>query len=830
MSLTVGGIANQLSTALTAQPAGVLRSDQTELLLDLSPGQASTARLNDSLIRVGSRGETVRLAEIASVEKTLVSPASNVAIIDNQKAIVIGAMVNDEMGIAGWADNLEEVLKKFQTDYDAEVEIEVLFSQQQFIENRLYQLTENLVIGTCLVILGVMLMMGWRSMIVVATALPLSAALVIAGMRWMEIPLHQMSITGLIVALGLLIDNAIVMVEDIRQRLAKVDVGTAIKQSIAHLRMPLFGSTLTTTLAFLPIATLPGPPGEFVGTIAISVILAIVASFALAMTVIPAFYAVLQSDSIEEPFDRGVGRLGRAYESLLERFFRFPLLGVSVTVILPALGFLVANQLPVQFFPASDRKQIQIEIELAAASPLSQTAATVAKIQPLIEASSGIDQVHWFVGQSAPTFYYNVVPRRRGTPFYAQGIVDLAAGADGAKVVAAIERTISKQVSNCRVVVRQLEQGPPFDAPIELQIQGSDLDTLKTLGNQVRLVLSQCSHVTQTRSDLSETIPKLALDVDALSASEAGVDRMAIARQLYSQLEGVSATTLYDGNQTLPVRVVANAGGDAGNSITQLASVELSAQSPAPPQRSPFASMADFRLSSDVGAIVHIDGQRTNEVMAYLSAGVLPDSVLKDFKRRLESSGFEMPAGYELKFGGEEQKRTEAVDRLIANAFILFALMVLTLVVSFGSFRHALIVIAVGGLSMGLGPLALWVGGFPFGFMAIVGTMGLVGVAINDSIVVLAAIAEDKDASAGDVNATVDVVISCTRHILATTLTTIAGFVPLILDGGRFWPPLAVTIAGGVGGATLMALLLAPSLHLILRGRGRRRRPSTRDS
>ena len=811
--LTVGSVANQLSQSLASQPAGIVRNNQTKFLLDLSHGKASTQRLNESLIRFGQRGETIRLAELAAVEKALVSPPSNIAIIDNQDAIVIGAMVDNQLGVARWAGDLEAVLAKYQKQYDKEIEIEVLFSQQQFIENRLQQLGQNLLIGTLLVIVVVLLMMGWRSMIVVAAALPLSAALVLAGMRWMEIPLHQMSITGLIVALGLLIDNAIVMVEDIRQRLSKVDVGTAIQQSISHLRMPLFGSTLTTTLAFLPIATLPGPPGEFVGTIAVSVILAIVASFLLAMTVIPAFYGVLQNNSNEESLEESIDERNGAYRSLLKLFLRFPLLGVLVSVVLPALGFLVANQLPVQFFPASDRKQIQIEIELAASAPIAQTEATVAKIQPLLQSNSSIKNVHWFVGRSAPTFYYNVVPRRRGTPFYAQGIIDLAAGADGAEVVAAIEETAAKQISNCRVVVRQLEQGPPFDAPIELQIKGEDLDMLKALGNQVRLVLSQCPHVTQTRSDLSETIPKIVLDVDSRSASEAGVDRKSIARQLYSQLEGVSATTLYDGDQALPVRVVANAD---GSSISQLSSVELSAQSPAPPQQSPFASMAEFQLGSDVGAIVHIDGQRTNEVMAYLSANVLPEDVLSDFKRRLTSSDFILPAGYELTYGGENQKRTEAVGRLISNAFVLFALMVLTLVVSFGSFRHALIVIAVGGLSIGLAPLALWLGGYPFGFMAIVGAMGLIGVAINDSIVVLASIAEDERASSGDVDATIDVVISCTRHVLATTFTTIAGFAPLIIAGGKFWPPLAVTIAGGVGGATLMALLLAPALHLIL--------------
>jgi len=809
--LTIGGIANQLATSLKAPPAGILRSNQTELLLDLSNDLGSVKQLKESRIRLGNRGNTVRLAEIASVEKTLVEPFTDVAIIDKQNAIVIGAMVDDHLGVSQWTDELESTLTEFQRDYAAEIEIETLFSQQKFIENRLQQLAENLLLGTFLVILVVLLMMGWRSMIVVAAALPLSAALVIAGMRWMEIPLHQMSVTGLIVALGLLIDNAIVMVEDIRQRMAKVDVATSIQQSIAHLRMPLLGSTVTTTLAFLPIATLPGPPGEFVGTIAVSVILAILASFFLAMTVIPALYAVLQTN-VRDEHDESANANGGIYRWFLKLFLGFPILAILVSVSLPMAGFFVANQLPVQFFPASNRKQIQIEIELPAASAIAKTVTTVSEIQPLIETDPSVKNVHWFVGRSAPTFYYNVVPRRRGTPFYAQGIVDLSADADAEKVVNAIEQKIATEIRDCRVVVRQLEQGPPFDAPVEIQIQGPNLDVLKDLGNQVRLVLSQCPHVMQTRSDLSETVPKLVLELDPLSASQSGVNQESVARQLYARLEGVSAATLYDGNQALPVRVIA--GGD-GNTLTRLSSFELSAQPPAPSQRSPFASMADFRLSSDVGAIVHIDGERTNEVKAYLSAGVLPEQVLKDFKRRLTASDFVLPAGYEMSFAGENQKRSEAVDRLIANAFILFTLMVLTLVVSFGSFRHALIVIGVGGLSMGLGPLALWVGGFPFGFMAIVGTMGLVGIAINDSIVVLAAIAENDEASLGDVDATCNVVISCTRHILATTLTTIAGFVPLILAGGKFWPPLAVTIAGGVGGATLMALLLAPALHLI---------------
>ena len=161
-------------------------------------------------------------------------------------------------------------------------------------------------------------------------------------------------------------------------------------------------------------------------------------------------------------------------------------------------------------------------------------------------------------------------------------------------------------------------------------------------------------------------------------------------------------------------------------------------------------------------------------------------------------------------------ERSHAVDSLLANAVVLFALIILALVVAFRSFGAALIILTVGGLAIGLGPLALWSFQYPFGFMAIVGTMGLVGIAINDSIVVLAALRESEGAQGGNVNAMANVVVGCTRHVLATTVTTIVGFTPLILGGGRFWPPLAITIAGGVAGSTFLALYLVPCLNRIL--------------
>ena len=503
------------------------------------------------------------------------------------------------------------------------------------------------------------------------------------------------------------------------------------------------------------------------------------------------------------------------------------------------LGFWAATRLPEQFFPASDRQQIQIEVELSADSVLEKTRKTVSAMQGSVVGDESVSNAYWFVGRSAPTFYYNVVPRRRGTPFYAQAIVDLKPGEDSLQVVNRLQQRLDQEVSHARVIVRQLQQGPPFDAPVELHLQGADLDVLRELGSELRLFLAQLPEVTYTRSDLEETIAKLSIEVDPQQASEAGLNRAAIAGQLYQSLEGVSAGTAFDGGLEIPVRVkIADAQSPAEN-FARLGSLEIhgsargasraavpasAAGQGGPPsvlaasaRRSgtPLSALTNVVLDGDVGAIVRVNGIRTNEIMAYIRPGVLPSKVVADFKQWLSRSDFRLPSGYTLTFGGESARRSHAVKQLIANAPLLLALMVLTLVGSLGSFRQAFIVVIVGGLSIGLSGLALALFGYPLGFMAIVGTMGLVGVAINDSIVVLAAVSQQKNTGT-DRAELVATVSGCTRHIIATTLTTIAGFTPLVLSGGGFWPPLAVTIAAGVAGATLMALYLVPSLYLIV--------------
>lgn len=836
--LSAAAIAAQVSASLTNLPAGRLETDDGHLLLDVSDEASAIDRVRNSMISFGA-GDRKPLSDLATVTKQLVSPVPTEAIIDGRNAIVLGVMVNDAIRVDQWADQMQTLLKTYESEIAASrttgpVLIDVLFSQREHIDSRMNKLLKNLGFGTVAVMFVVMLLMGWRSMIVVGAALPLSAFLVLWAMRLMSIPVHQMSVTGLIVALGLLIDNAIVIVDDVRSRiLAGGTRSGSIVAGIKHLATPLLGSTLTTAMAFLPIATLPGPPGEFVGTIAVSVILAICASFLLAMTVIPALVGLLSSKASEGGrFSHGLANdaVRRSYEATLKLVMRRPLIGVAMGVIFPVAGFVVVNQLPEQFFPPSDRSQIQIEVELPARDGIKSTQRVVRQLRTIVADFTEVKHQYWFTGGSAPTFFYNVVPRRRSTPFYAQAFVDLEDNSKTESLVRRMQSAIDVQLPQARIIVRQLEQGPPFDAPVELRIVGNDAATLQNLGSEIRGLLTQTANVIHTRSDFEETIPRLKLTVDEEAAHAAGLTQSQIAGLLYTTLEGATAGNVFIDGQEFPVRVKARL--DGSYKLDRLAAIPLPGMQATgkPPaglgQRASsedpslssltLAGVASWELDSDVGAIVRIDGRRTNEIKAYVESGVLPSSVVADFRNRLAESTFELPEGYSLEFGGETEQRSQAVEKLIANGVILFALMLLTLVASFQSFRCAFVIACVGGLSAGLGPLSLAWFGYPLGFMAIVGTMGLVGIAINDSIVVLAAIRSNPKARVGERSEIVQEVSHCTRHIIATTLTTIVGFLPLIAGGGGFWPPLAITIAGGVAGATFLALYFTPALYLLM--------------
>ena len=780
-NLTARELSQQIAQSDSKIAAGQLRSQDNNLLIEVAGELDTLARIRQIPINFGSGGQFVSLKDIATIHKGITEPASELAFINGYPAVAIAVHVRSGQRLDLWAKVAHQKIAEFQSELPSSIGLPIIFDQSNYVEARLNGLIINLLLGGILVFGATVFMMGWRSAVIVGSALPLSVLMVFGWMNWLDIPLHQMSITGLIVALGILIDNAIVMVDEIQNQLRQgLKAKAAISNSIKILAIPLLSSTLTTILAFLPIALLPGSTGEFVGTIAITVIVAVSCSLFISLTIIPSLTAKLHRHTRENKswWQTGVSfpMLTRLYRHTVRWSIAQPILSIFLALLLPIIGFMQVGNLEQQFFPAADRDQLQIELELSPSASLAQTQAITKQIRQQIISEPEVKDVHWLLGQNIPRFYYNLTSGRDQQANYAQALVKLNSMAS-TSLSQNLQTKLDRAFPSARIIVRQLEQGPPFDAPIEMRISGSDLSKLQSLGKAARQTLVQIPAVTHTRASLAEIQPQLQLQLDEEQARLAGLDLTTIAQQLDSTLEGAMGGSVLEATEELPVRV--RLGNRDRANLSQISSLNLLATSSSlNGDRNnlltavPLSSLGKVQLKPELAQITHYNGQRVNTVQGFLEAGVLPAEILSKFQAKLANNNFSLPPGYTSEFGGEDEERNDAIGGLVSTVGVITVVMVSTLVLSLGSFQLAGMIGIVAIASGGLAIFSIWLFGYPFGFNPIIGTVGLIGVAVNDSIVVLSAIANHPVAKTGNPKAIQKVVLHSTRHVLTTTLTT----------------------------------------------------------
>ncbi|MHC4375502.1 MAG: efflux RND transporter permease subunit [Planctomycetota bacterium] len=834
--LTAASLAAAIQRADAKVAAGTLEGSQSRLGLEVAGEIVDLDRLRNLVLRSSPDGAELRLSDVATIEKNWRDPPSSLALFDGRRGVAVAALVQESQRIDQWAVAAREVTEAFRRDLPDGVAFELTFDQSRYTAQRLSDLLGNLAYGVAGVMAVLFFLMGARAALLVGVALPLTSLMVLALMRFTGLPIHQMSVTGLIIALGLLIDNAIVMVDEVSHELS---VGRspldAVKTSVRRLAVPLLGSTLTTVLAFMPIVLMPGPAGEFVGAIGVTVSFALVSSLFLSITIVASLAAFGQArrKAARPGFGRRIFRDGFSsewltgvYRGLLDRMFRHPLI-TAVLCMLPSLtGFWAAGQLEEQFFPPTDRDQFQLQVWMPQQSSLDETTAAMQRVEGVLRTHPAVNSVNLFVGVSAPKFYYNIPEGIQNASYYGQAMIQLEGTTAGPVLVRQLQGELDEALPEAQVVVRLLEQGPPFDAPVEVRLVGPDLAQLDELGRELRTILAGVPGVTHTRATLDADRPKLVLEADEYELARAGLSPVALAQSIQGLTDGSTGGSLIEGTEELPVRV--RVPDDERGELARLSGLPVAtgatAGSTAGASWTPLSSFGDLSLEPDYASIPHYGGERINTIQGFIDAGLLASVVLGDLQLELDARGFQLPPGFRMELGGESAERDDAVGNLMASVGMLVVLMAAILVVSFSSFRMAGIIALIAPMAVGLAMLALYAFGFPFGFMAIIGSMGLIGVAINDSIVVLAALRDEPATLTGDREVIRDVVVRASRHVFATTLTTMAGFLPLIIAGGQFWPPLAVAIGFGVLGATPLALGLVPSLYLLLYCRGRRKR------
>jgi multidrug efflux pump subunit AcrB len=814
--------ADQVSAAILAADAkvsaGALDGPSNRIQIEVSGELDSVQRVQEIPLIVSPEGETIRVGDVARVRIEPRDPADEITLIDGQPGVVVGTRMLPDLRIDQWSRRVDATVDEFRQAASDNVAIHAIFDQNRYTAERLGGLMDNVYVGFGLIVLVLLITLGIRSALIVALALPLTALFTLFAMKLFGLPIHQMSVTGLVVALGIMVDNAIVMVDTIQQKREQgLRALSAVVASIRHLWLPLLGSTLTTILAFAPIALMPGPAGEFVGGIALSVMFSLVGSYLISHTLIAGFAGRFVLPCPE--CDKGLLRSGLQMPALSQRFAAFltwsldrPKRTIAAVLFISLAGFVAATQMTEQFFPPSDRDMFRIQVTLPPQSSIRHTERVARQIHDELKGVEGIESQHWFIGNSAPSFYYNMLQNQDGAAEFAEAMVSVNSFRVANELIPRLQQQLDDGWPEAQILVRKLEQGPPFEAPIEVRLYGPNLDRLAVLGDEVRRVMSETRDVVHTRATLAESRPKVWVKSREEVAYQTGLSFGDIARQLESTLSGTVQGSILEDTEELPVRVRVS-----GNERRSL--LDLGALTIAPTEGVgagdhnglPISALAELELKPARGAIARRNGQRVNTLQAYIRADVLPQTVLDRLTVNLQQSDFQLPAGYRLEIGGESSERNEAVGNLMANVGLILALLVVVVVLSFNSFRMSAIIFAVAAQAAGLGMLSVWAFGYPFGFTVIVGLMGLIGLAINAAIVILAELRTDPAAVRGDRDAIVRGVMVCTRHITSTTITTVGGFMPLILAGGGFWPPFAIAIAGGTVLTTMVSFLFAPA-------------------
>jgi multidrug efflux pump subunit AcrB len=823
LGLSASEVARALAAGDAKAQAGRLTGAGTEAVLDLAGDIAGLDRVREIVLREGSKGSVLRVGDVAEVTRGPRPPRDALALVDGREAVLIGVRIEEGLRVDLWMEGLQAKVAAFAETLPASLEVRQVFDQAVYTADRLSEVAVNMAIGTALVIGVLFLTLGARAALVVALVLPLVTLATLGTMRFIGLPLHQMSVTGLIVALGLLVDAAIVMTDEVQTRLSEGrDRRQAVSAAVRRLAVPLLASTLTTILSFVPMILLPGGAGDFISAIAIAVVLMLSWSLIVALTITPALAGWWLS--ARGSAGLRLEALTRGFAALVRLSLANPLRSILLALVLPVTGFLSMPVLVPQFFPGVDRNQFHIEVELPVATGLETTTALVKRIDTALKADARITGTMWVAGESAPAFYYNVVGNRQNAPEYAHGLVTTASPAATAALLGPLQAELSDAFPQARILVRGLVQGPPVDAPVELRLVGQDVVALRRAGDEVRRILLTVPALTQVRTQMEGAAPEVRVDVDEAAARLLGLSLGDVSAQLQGALEGVTGGALLEGTEELPVRV--RLGEDIRGDLSRIGTLPIlpagaaaRANSQGAVAQVPLSAIATLTLVPSETAISRQNGDRVNTVQAFVAPGVLPQAAQAQAEAALAQAGFVLPAGVTLQIGGDADERSQTVANLMASIGLIVTLSVGVVVLSFNSFRLSAVTFAVAGLSAGLSFLALAAFDYPFGITAVIGVIGSIGVSVNAAIIVLTALQQDPRAAAGDCVAMTEVVMGSTRHILSTTLTTVGGFLPLILAGGGFWPPFAMAVAGGVALSTVLAFAFTPQMFALVHRR-----------
>ncbi len=824
----VGLSPSQLQGILASQnillSGGTVTVGRESIALEPTGSFESVADLRRTLIQVPGRDAVLALGDLAQIRRGTVDPPGSLMHTDGQRSLGLAVSLREGGNISDLGQEIRALLDRLPAIYPHGVDFVPAIFQPQFVDRKVDEFVENLLQAIAIVLLVMVVTLGLRTGLVVASLIPATMLITLLLMNVFGVGLDQISIAALIIALGMLVDNAIVMSESILVRMqGGMPRRQAAVESARELMIPLLTSSLTTSAAFMPMYFSPSDMGEYTGALWQVITLALLTSWALALVMMPLLCMVFLKVKQRAAADPATGPRGleRAYRGGLQGFLRVPLVSLVAVLGVFAIALWGLGFVPKEYMPEADSGRLLGEFDLPLGTSIEATEATLAGVEEFLagrmaaDAADGRGVLGWtaYVGSGGgPRYRLVYSPANEGSEHFSL-ILDATDPQTVRGLMDDLEDFCRTTYPGLTLTLDMEAMGPGGGDPVEFRLYGREQAELFERVDALETHLRSLPGTRGVTNDWGPWTKKLVVAIDQARARRAGVTSQDVAVSLQTGMSGIEVTEYREGDKVIPV-TLRSAAADRQD-VGKLESLNVYAQ--ATGQSVPLKQIADVSLQWEASKILRRGGLKMVTVSCQLQRGVNAFATTNAVTPWLEDQARSWPRGAFFEVGGELESSNDANEALFSLVPVVLAIMVILLVTQFNSVRRMAIIMLTIPLGLIGATVGLLITGYPFSFFAILGIYSLAGIIINNAIVLIDRIRIEIEANGlAPAPAILAAGQARLRPILLTTTTTVGGLIPLWIFGGPLWAPMAVSIIFGLLFATLLTLGVVPLLYVIL--------------
>jgi multidrug efflux pump subunit AcrB len=808
LRLNMGTILATLQAQNLVRPAGTIQGEQERVFLRVTGAFDSAADIESVNIVSGER--IFRLGDIATVRRGFVDPPQPLFRVNGQPAIGLAIAMRDAGDILALGENVRKEMADIKSNLPVGIEPVLVADQAVTVDVAINDFMTSLWQAIVIILACSFVSLGVRPGTVVALAIPLTLAIVFAVMDVVNIDLHRISLGALIIALGLLVDDAMTTVDAMIRRLGMGDTkDQAATFAYRTLAAPMLIGTLVTIASFVPIGFAQSSAGEYTFSIFSVVGISLIVSWLVAVIFAPLLgKAILKPPKVEA--NPKPSKLLAVYGSFLQGAIRMKWVTIGFTLGAFVLSLFLLRFVPQQFFPASDRPELTVDMTLRQNASIYATEAHVKRLEEVLNDDPDVDHYSTYVGRGAIRFILTLNVQL-ANPFFAQFVI-VAKDIDAReRLQVKLENVLAEQFPDVVARVSPLELGPPVGWPLQYRVSGPDKDEVRRLSLELAQVIGTDARTRHVNFDWMEPARQLRVKVNQDQARQLGISSQALAGVLNAAVTGTTVTQVRD--DIYLVNVVARAVDSERASFASLSSLQVATPSG---RMVPLKQFATFVEEQEFPMVWRRDRVPTLTVRADVIPGVLPDTVVTALAPKIEEFAAKLPKHYGVATGGLYEESGISSASVFAVLPVMIVLMLLVMMVQLVSFRRLAMVVAIMPLGLIGVVMALLLFNRPLGFVAILGVLALIGMIAKNAVILIVQIETDRAEGKGVHEAVMASATSRMRPMILAAISTILGLVPIAPT--VFWGPMAFAIMGGLLVATLLTLIFLPTVYVAVFG------------